>query len=235
MNKLAMSKITVLLVEDEDAIREMLVVILEQVGLRVVAVASAEEAQIALADHLPDLILLDWMLPGISGVEWARRLKKDESCKDLPIILVTARGEEEDKVSGLDCGADDYITKPFSPKELIARIKAVMRRSGKVNESALIVAGDLVLDTEQHRLSIADKALEVSPTEFKLMQFFMTHPDKVYSRTQLLDQVWGRSVYIEERTVDVHIRRLRKILTEHERENLVQTVRGFGYRFSLTQ
>jgi two-component system, OmpR family, phosphate regulon response regulator PhoB len=235
MNHLPMSKFTVLLVEDEDAIREMLVVILEQVGLKVIAVASAEEGQLALGDHLPDLILLDWMLPGISGVEWARRIKKDESCKDLPIILLTARGEEEDKVSGLDCGADDYITKPFSPKELIARIKAVMRRSGKTNESALIVVGDLILDTEQHRLSIADKPLEVSPTEFRLMQFFMTHPDKVYSRTQLLDQVWGRSVYIEERTVDVHIRRLRKILTEHERENLVQTVRGFGYRFSLNQ
>lgn len=230
-----MSKFTVLLVEDEDAIREMLVVILEQVGLRVIAVASAEEGQVALADNLPDLILLDWMLPGISGVEWARRIKKDEACKALPIILLTARGEEEDKVSGLDCGADDYITKPFSPKELIARIKAVLRRTGKSSESALIVAGDLILDTEQHRLSIAEKQLEVSPTEFRLMLFFMTHPDKVYSRTQLLDQVWGRSVYIEERTVDVHIRRLRKILTEHERENLVQTVRGFGYRFSLSQ
>jgi two-component system, OmpR family, phosphate regulon response regulator PhoB len=235
MNNLQMSKFNVLLVEDEDAIREMLVVILQQVGLQVVAVASAEEGQVALGDNLPDLILLDWMLPGISGVEWARRLKKDETCKDLPIILLTARGEEEDKVNGLDCGADDYITKPFSPKELIARIKAVLRRSGKGNEAAMIVAGDLTLDTEQHRLSIADKMLDVSPTEFRLMQFFMTHPDKVYSRTQLLDQVWGRSVYIEERTVDVHIRRLRKILTEHERENLVQTVRGFGYRFSLSQ
>lgn len=230
-----MSKFTVLLVEDEDAIREMLVVILEQAGFQVIAVVSAEKAQIALADNFPDLVLLDWMLPGISGVEWARRLKKDESCKELPIILLTARSEEEDTVTGLDCGADDYMTKPFSPKELIARIKAVMRRSGKFNESALIIVGDLILDTEQHRLNIADKLLEISPTEFKLMQFFMTHPDKVYSRTQLLDQVWGRSVYIEERTVDVHIRRLRKILTEHERENLVQTVRGFGYRFSLNQ
>jgi two-component system phosphate regulon response regulator PhoB len=227
-----MSKCTVLVVEDEDAIREMLVVILEQANLQVTAVSNAEEAQKILADKLPDLILLDWMLPGLSGVEWARRLKKDDSCKELPIILLTARGEEEDKVNGLDSGADDYITKPFSPKELLARIKAVMRRSGKMNESALIISGDLVLDTEQHRLTIADKSLDVSPTEFRLMQFFMTHPDKVYSRTQLLDQVWGRSVYIEERTVDVHIRRLRKILTEHERENLVQTVRGFGYRFS---
>lgn len=234
MNNLPMSKFTVLLVEDEDAIREMLLVILKQAGFQVIAVSSAEEGQNVLADSQADLILLDWMLPGISGVEWAKRLKKDESYKDLPIILLTARGEEEDKVSGLNRGADDYITKPFSPKELIARIQAVLRRSGKINESALITAGDLVLDTEQHRLSIADKPLEVSPTEFRLMQFFMTHQDKVYSRTQLLDQVWGRSVYIEERTVDVHIRRLRKILTEHERENLIQTVRGFGYRFSLT-
>jgi two-component system phosphate regulon response regulator PhoB len=230
-----MSKFTVLLVEDEDAIREMLLVILKQVGLQVIAVTNAEEAQQSLADNLPDLILLDWMLPGISGVEWAKRLKREKNYKDLPIILLTARGEEEDKVMGLDCGADDYITKPFSPKELIARIKAVLRRTGKTSDSALIVMGDLVLDTEKHSFSIANQQLEVSPTEFRLMQFFMTHPDKVYSRTQLLDQVWGRSVYIEERTVDVHIRRLRKILTEHEREDLVQTVRGFGYRFSLNQ
>jgi two-component system phosphate regulon response regulator PhoB len=147
--------------------------------------------------------------------------------------VLTARGEEEDKVRGLEIGADDYITKPFSPKELVARIRAVLRRSGKIQGLAQIVLGDLTLDTEQHRLSIGNKQLEVSPTEFRLMQFFMTHPDKVYSRTQLLDQVWGRSVYIEERTIDVHIRRLRRILGEHGREDLVQTVRGFGYRFSL--
>ncbi len=230
-----MSKCTILVVEDEDAIRAMLIVILEQAKFQVIAASSVEEAQNALADNFPELILLDWMLPGISGVEWARRLKKDENCREIPIILLTARGEEEDKVNGLDCGADDYVTKPFSPKELIARIKAVMRRSGKINESALIISGNLVLDTEQHRLTIANKQLEVSPTEFRLIQFFMTHPDKVYSRTQLLDQVWGRSVYIEERTVDVHIRRLRKILSEHSSENLVQTVRGFGYRFSPIQ
>jgi two-component system phosphate regulon response regulator PhoB len=180
------------------------------------------------------LILLDWMLPGISGVEWARRLKKDQTNRELPIILLTARGEEEDKVRGLEIGADDYMTKPFSPKELVARVRAVLRRSGKIQGSAQIELGDLVLDTEQHRLSIGDKQLDVSPTEFRLMLFFMTHPDKVYNRSQLLDQVWGRSVYIEERTVDVHIRRLRKILGEYGREDLVQTVRGFGYRFSLT-
>jgi two-component system phosphate regulon response regulator PhoB len=192
----------------------MLVMALEQAGLGVIAVSSAEQAQQALAENMMDLILLDWMLPGISGIELARRLKNDSGFKELPIILLTARGEEEDKIRGLEIGADDYVTKPFSPKELIARIKAVMRRSGKLSDSGLLNVGDLTLDSEQHRLTIAGHTLEVSPTEFRLMQFFMTNPDKVYSRTHLLDQVWGRSVYIEERTVDVHIRRLRKILAE---------------------
>lgn len=228
-----MSKLNVLVVEDEEAIREMLVLVLEQAELQVTAVESAEDAQQVLAETMPDILLLDWMLPGVTGVELARRLKKDQSFIDLPIILLTARGEEEDKVRGLEIGADDYITKPFSPKELVARIKAVMRRSGKTGDGRQIVIGDLVLDTEQHRLSIAGKTLDVSPTEFRLMHFFMLNPDKVYSRAQLLDQVWGRSVYIEERTVDVHIRRLRKILATYDREDLVQTVRGFGYRFSL--
>lgn len=223
----------VLVVEDEDAIRGMLILVLEQAGFETFAVASAVDAQKILDQSMVDLILLDWMLPGISGAEWARRLKKESVYKDLPIILLTARGEEEDKVKGLEFGADDYITKPFSPKELVARIRAVLRRSGKIQGQAQISLGDLVLDTEQHRLTIGDRQLDVSPTEFRLMHFFMTHPDKVYSRTQLLDQVWGRSVYIEERTVDVHIRRLRKILGEYGREELVQTVRGFGYRFSL--
>ncbi|MBF6648430.1 MULTISPECIES: phosphate regulon transcriptional regulator PhoB [unclassified Methylobacter] len=229
-----MSSFKILVVEDEDAIKGMLMLVLEQAGFTPIAAADAEEAQRVLDDNLPDLILLDWMLPGISGVEWARRLKKDQTYRELPIILLTARGEEEDKVKGLEIGADDYMTKPFSPKELIARVRAVLRRSGKIQGAAQIELGDLVLDTEQHRLSIGDKQLDVSPTEFRLMQFFMTHPDKVYNRTQLLDQVWGRSVYIEERTVDVHIRRLRKILGEYGREDLVQTVRGFGYRFSVT-
>ncbi|WP_027159661.1 phosphate regulon transcriptional regulator PhoB [Methylobacter luteus] len=229
-----MSRFKILVVEDEDAIRGMLMMVLEQAGFMSIAAADAEEAQKMLDENLPDLILLDWMLPGISGVEWARRLKKDQTNRELPIILLTARGEEEDKVRGLEIGADDYMTKPFSPKELVARVRAVLRRSGKIQGSAQIELGDLVLDTEQHRLSIGDKQLDVSPTEFRLMLFFMTHPDKVYNRSQLLDQVWGRSVYIEERTVDVHIRRLRKILGEYGREDLVQTVRGFGYRFSLT-
>ncbi len=228
-----MTKINILIVEDEAAIRGMLMIVLEQAGFTPIAAAEVDSAQKILADNFPDLILLDWMLPGISGVEWARRLKKDPSYRELPIILLTARGEEEDKVRGLEIGADDYLTKPFSPKELVARIRAVLRRSGKIQGSTQITLGTLILDTEQHRLTIGDKQLDVSPTEFRLMQFFMTHPDKVFSRTQLLDQVWGRSVYIEERTVDVHIRRLRKILGDYGKEDMVQTVRGFGYRFSL--
>lgn len=228
-----MSNLNILVVEDEDAIREMLVMVLEQAGFSVLAEGSAEQARQSLADNMVDLLVLDWMLPGISGVELARRLKNEPGYRDLPIILLTARGEEEDKIRGLEIGADDYVTKPFSPKELIARIKAVMRRSGKLSESGLLSVGDLTLDAEQHKLTIAGRSLEVSPTEFRLMQFFMTNPDKVYSRTHLLDQVWGRSVYIEERTVDVHIRRLRKILAEYGREELIQTVRGFGYRFSM--
>lgn len=228
-----MTSFKILVVEDDDAIRGMLVMVLEQVGYQTLAAADTERAQKILDDAIPDFIVLDWMLPGTSGVEWARRLKKDPVYREIPVILLTARGEEEDKVRGLEAGADDYLTKPFSPKELVARIRAVLRRSGKMQDLTLVNQGDLVLDVAQHRLTIGDKPLDVSPTEFRLMQFFMTHPDKVYSRTQLLDQVWGRSVYIEERTVDVHIRRLRKILSEHGREELVQTVRGFGYRFSL--
>jgi two-component system phosphate regulon response regulator PhoB len=230
-----MPNFIILVVEDEDAIREMLIVVLEQAGFTVQAFATAEEAQHFLNDTLPDLILLDWMLPNVSGVEWARRLRKEPIYQELPIILLTARGEEEDKIRGFSSGVDDYMTKPFSPRELVARLRAVLRRSSKHQWSPQVIAGDLVLDTEQHRLTIADQNVEVSPTEFRLMQFFMTHPDKVFNRTQLLDQVWGRSVYIEERTVDVHIRRLRKILENYGREDLVQTVRGFGYRFSLTQ
>jgi len=231
-----MSALNILVVEDEDAIREMLVMVLEQASLNVIAVASAEEAQHSLADNArPDLVLLDWMLPGISGVELARRLKQDDLYKDLPIILLTARGEEEDKVRGLEIGADDYMTKPFSPRELVARIKAVLRRSGKNIAEEILKVGDISLDVNKHRITIENKVVVVSPTEFKLMHFFMTHQDNVYSRTQLLDQVWGRSAYIEERTVDVHIRRLRKILKDFNKDDLVQTVRGFGYRFSVIE
>lgn len=230
-----MTKLNILVVEDEEAIRSMLLLVLEQAGFNVHAAGDAKEAQALLDQNHIDLILLDWMLPGISGAEWARRLRKETAYRELPIILLTARGEEEDVVRGFDVGVDDYMTKPFSPKELTARIRAVLRRSGKLQGGGQITLGDMALDSEQHRLSIGEKQLDVSPTEFRLMQFFMTHPDKVFTRTQLLDQVWGRSVYIEERTVDVHIRRLRKILSEYGREELLQTVRGFGYRFSLIE
>jgi two-component system phosphate regulon response regulator PhoB len=228
------TQFNLLIVEDEEAIREMLVMVLEQAGFNVLSAATAELAQVSLADKTrPDLIVLDWMLPGISGMELARRLKQDELYHDIPIILLTARGEEEDKIRGLETGADDYVTKPFSPRELVARIKAVLRRSGKDVEDGVVSAKDIKLDLGKHRISIDNQPLAVSPTEFKLMQFFMTHRDKVYSRTQLLDQVWGRSTYIEERTVDVHIRRLRKILKDYGKEDVIQTVRGFGYRFSV--
>ena len=227
-----MTAINVLVVEDEDAIREMLGLILEQADFSVQAAPDAQRAQSLLAERAPDLILLDWMLPGLSGVEWARRLKKDKEFGDIPIIMVTARGEEEDKIRGLDVGADDYVSKPFSPRELVARIRAVLRRSGKFGKSGRIEMGGILLFPDEHRVAIADNPVSLSPTEYRLLEFFLTHPDKVYSRSQLLDQVWGRSSFIEERTVDVHIRRLRKILSEHGREELIQTVRGFGYRFS---
>ncbi len=224
---------TILIVEDEASIQEMLKIILVQAGFEVLQAEDTASAQTQISDHSPDLILLDWMLPGISGVEWARRLKKDPAYKDMPIILLTARGEEEDKVRALDIGADDYVTKPFSPKELVARIRAVLRRSGKLVGTSQISLGDITLDTEQHRITIGNQHVDTSPTEFRLLHFFLTHPDKLFTRTQLLDQVWGRSVYIDERTVDVHILRLRKILAEFGKEDLVQTVRGFGYRFTI--
>ncbi len=228
-------ELTILIVEDEDAIREMLVMVLKQSGLNALAVENAEEALQFLADNtLPDLLVLDWMLPGISGIKLTQHLKKDDLYQQIPIILLTARGEEEDKIKGLDCGADDYMTKPFSPKELIARIKAIMRRNTPKEKAAPLTVGRINLDQEQHRLSIDNQNVNLSPTEFRLMHFFMTHQDKVYTRTQLLDYVWGRNTYVEERTVDVHIRRLRKTLAQYQCDTLIQTVRGFGYRFSLT-
>jgi len=227
-----MTEINVLVVEDEEAIREMLVMVLETAEMDVRAVADTQQALEELDKRIPDLIILDWMLPGMSGVEWARRIKKDDLYADIPIILLTARGEEEDKVRGFDVGVDDYLTKPFSPRELQARIKAILRRSGRLGKDGKIEIAGVTLDYNEHRVSVGGKSLEVSPTEYRLLEFFLTHPGKVYSRSQLLDQVWGRSTFIEERTVDVHIRRLRKILADHGLEDLVQTVRGFGYRFS---
>ena len=227
-----MSGKRLLLVEDEAAIREMLVLALERAGFEVAEAASAQQADSAIVDRVPDLILLDWMLPGTSGIELARRLKKQELTREVPIIMLTARAEEDDRVRGFDVGADDYVTKPFSPRELIARIKAVLRRTSGHAEGEALAFGDLLLDPASHRLSAAGRAIEIGPTEYRLLYFFMTHPERVYSRSQLLDHVWGGNVYIEERTIDVHIRRLRKVLAPSGHDRFVQTVRGSGYRFS---
>ncbi len=229
--RVLMANVDILIVEDETPIREMLQMVLRQAGFEVHGAADTRQAAKHLSQRRPDLILLDWMLPGQSGIDWARRLRRDADFSDLPIILLTARGEEEDKVTGLDC-ADDYVTKPFSPRELIARINAVLRRFGKGEKPGIVNVGGIVLDPEKHQVAIDQRPLNLSPTEYRLLEFFLTHPDKVYSRTQLLDRVWGRDVYIEERTVDVHIRRLRRILAEFGRDAMIQTVRGFGYRFT---
>lgn len=222
----------VLLVEDEAPIREMLEFVLEQSGYNTIAAEDYHVALDKIKEPYPDLILLDWMLPGGSGVQLAKKLKQDEFTRDIPIIMLTARGEEEDKVRGLDAGADDYITKPFSPKELVARIKAVMRRVTPTSSEEPIVFNGLVLDPLSHRVSANDEPLDMGPTEFKLLHFFMTHCERVCSREKLLDNVWGTNVYVEDRTVDVHIRRLRKAISRYGHDNMIQTVRGSGYRFS---
>ena len=226
-----MTATTILIVEDEPAIREMVVMALERAGYEMLQAASAEEAERALANGLPSLILLDWMLPGMSGIELARRLRRDEYTRDIPIIMLTARSEEDDRIRGLEVGADDYIAKPFSTRELQARIKAVLRRS-QPHDDGVLVVDTVTMDTSSHRVTAGEQALEMGPTEFRLLHFFMSHPDRVYSRSQLLDMVWGRGAYVEERTVDVHIRRLRKALEPSGHDNLIQTVRGAGYRFS---
>lgn len=222
---------TVLIVDDEAPIREMIAVALEMAGYECIEAASAQEAHGKVVDKKPDMILLDWMLPGTSGVEFARRLKREELTAELPIIMLTAKGEEDNKVQGLDAGADDYITKPFSPRELVARLKAVLRRSTPQGVEEPIAVGGLVLDPVCHRVMSFEAPIDIGPTEYRLLQFFMTHQERAYSRAQLLDQVWGGNVYVEERTVDVHIRRLRKALGQAH-EHLIQTVRGTGYRFS---
>lgn len=222
----------ILLVEDEPAIREMVGFALGRAGLQVREAADVNQAQTLLADRLPDLILLDWMLPGVSGIDYARRLKREEYTQDLPIIMLTARGDENDKVGGLDSGVDDYVTKPFSPRELVARIRAVLRRTRPEPGDQPIEVSGLSLSSSSHRVTANGTELEMGPTEFRLLQFFMAHQERVYSREQLLDRVWGRNAYVEERTVDVHILRLRKALSPFGYDNLVQTVRGAGYRFS---
>jgi two-component system phosphate regulon response regulator PhoB len=226
-----MSKKTVLIVDDEASIREMIAVALEMADYDWLEAADARSAHALVVDRQPDLILLDWMLPGTSGVELARRLKKEEATAETPIIMLTAKVEEDNKIQGLEVGADDYITKPFSPRELVARLKAVLRRATPAGVETPIEVNGLTLDPIGHRVTSGTEALTLGPTEYRLLQFFMTHQERVYTRSQLLDQVWGGNVYVEERTVDVHIRRLRKALGE-QYDQLIQTVRGTGYRFS---
>jgi two-component system phosphate regulon response regulator PhoB len=222
----------ILIVEDERPIRDMIAFGLRRAGFEVREAEDSRSARAALADRRPDLLLLDWMLPDTSGLELARALKRERETRDLPIIMLTARAEEADKVAGLEGGADDYVTKPFSPRELVARVNALLRRSDGGGEGESLEAEGLTIDRAAHRVSARGRAVALGPTEYRLLEFFMTHPERVYSREQLLDRVWGGNVYVEERTIDVHIRRLRKALEEHGYDRFVQTVRGSGYRFS---
>ncbi len=219
----------ILVVEDEPAIVELIVVNLEHAGHNALRAASVPEAEAHLREALPDVVLLDWMLPGESGFAFLKRLRADKRTRELPIILLTARAQEPDKLAGLEAGADDYLTKPFSTKELMARIKAVLRRRAPQQSGDPVAVGGLHLDPNAHRVVAAGKAVELGPTEFRLLHFFMTHPDRIYTRAQLLDQVWGDHVHIEERTVDVHIRRLRSALSRSGHDRLIETVRGSGY------
>ncbi|MDE0490451.1 MULTISPECIES: phosphate regulon transcriptional regulator PhoB [Psychrobacter] len=223
----------ILIVEDEPAIREMVVMTLEMAGFDSLQATDVSEAHQQVVDHRPALILLDWMLPGDkSGIDFCRMLKSDELLAEIPVIMLTAKSEEDSKVHGLDAGADDYMTKPFSTRELISRIKAVLRRSNALSADKTIEIGKLSLDPKSQRVMASGQIIDVGPTEYRLLAFFMSHPERAYTRTQLLDQVWGGNVYIEDRTIDVHIKRLRKLLRPHDCDKLIQTVRGTGYRFS---
>jgi len=222
----------ILVVDDEPAILDMIEFALKRQDFKIKLAEDAMQAMTSIAEHKPDLILLDWMLPDVSGVDLARRMKRDDLTRSIPIIMITARAEEGDKLRGFDVGVDDYVTKPFSPRELIARINAVLRRVTPEQARQDIEMDGLNLDPITHRVNANGSVVELGPTEFRLLQFFMTHPERVYSREQLLDRVWGQNVYIEERTVDVHIRRLRKELSEYGYDKMIQTVRGSGYRFS---
>ena len=227
---MAMKK--VLIVDDESAIRDMIAMTLELNGFDCLEAENAHDAHSIIVDEQPDLILLDWMMPGVSGLELARRLRRDNSTQSTPIIMLTAKGDEANKVEGLETGADDYITKPFSTKELLARIKAVLRRSSANQDDQPLNFAGLRLDPVAQRVSANDTDIKLGPTEYRLLKFFMSHPDRAYSREQLLDAVWGGNVYIDDRTVDVHIRRLRKALAEFSFDSFIQTVRGTGYRFT---
>ena len=222
----------ILVVEDDRAIRDMLNFVLAQNHFNIIVSNDAESAQNCILQKQPNLILLDWMLPGQSGIDFARGLRADVNTRDIPIIMITAKGEEIDKVSGLNSGADDYITKPFSPRELIARIKAVLRRGSHTDDQEVVAISGLTLNRSLHQVKAHGKPLELGPTEFKLLHFLMQHPERVYGRDQLLDRVWGRNAFVEERTVDVCVRRLRKTLEPHGFDKFVETIRGVGYRFS---
>jgi two-component system, OmpR family, phosphate regulon response regulator PhoB len=234
MTQAAMDTQTILLVEDEPEIAEMLTFALNRAGFTTRIAGSAEEALKMLDGPLPGTLVIDWMLPGASGVELARRLRRDEVFSQLPMIMLTARGEEADTLKGFDAGIDDYMTKPFSPRELIARVRALQRRSGQPADG-IIRAGELTIDLKSHRLSVRDAPIHLGPTEFRLLSFLVQHPDRAFDRAQLLDRVWGRSVYVEERTVDVHVLRLRRALKPYGLDKLIETVRGIGYRFAQLQ
>ena len=226
-------KHTILIVDDEDSIRDMLSIALDAAGYNVLQAINAQTAHSIAVDRNPDLILLDWMMPGTTGLELLRRLKRDEITEKIPVIMLTAKAQEANKLSGLDAGADDYIAKPFSPRELISRVKAVLRRIDRADSTSPIVVGELALDPLEHRVSIGGVFINIGPTEYRLLHFFLTHQERVYSRDQILDYVWGGNVYLDQRTVDVHIRRLRKAISVAGYDNYVQTVRGAGYRFSV--
>ena len=231
-DRLRMADTRILVVEDEQPIRDLIAFGLRRAGCDVALAEHSQAALASIGDRRPDLVLVDWMLPDMSGIELVRVLRRDANTRDIPVMMLTARGEEADKVAGLESGADDYVTKPFSARELIARIQAVLRRSAPVGESERVDVEGLSLDQAGHRVTAAGTAVALGPTEYRLLAFLMTHPDRVYSRSQLLDRVWGGNVYVEERTVDVHIRRLRKALEQSGFDRFVQTVRGAGYRFS---
>ncbi len=222
----------ILVVEDDQAIREMIAFNLKRSGYEVLEAVDCQSARVHVIDHRPDMILLDWMLPDASGIELARSLGRDELTRSIPVIMLTARSTEDDKIRGLDSGVDDYITKPFSARELLARMRAVLRRSAPEGDSDEVSAGELVLNLASHRVLASGKPIDLGPTEYRMLKFFMTHQDRVYTRSQLLDHVWGGGVYVEERTVDVHVLRLRKALAKFGFDRFIQTVRGAGYRFS---
>jgi two-component system phosphate regulon response regulator PhoB len=221
----------VLVVDDEVAIRDMIQYALEKAGMTVQTASDAHEALLRISESRPDIILMDWMMPGVSGLDLTRRLRKDAYTEDIPIIMLTAKVTEDDRVAGLEAGTDDYVIKPFSPRELLARIRAVMRRSNPADDKGQLVVGDLTLDTISRRVLLENEEIHVGPTEYRLLEFFMGHTGRAFSRSQIMDHVWGANAYLEERTVDVHIRRLRKALEPARASNYLQTVRGHGYRF----